>query len=221
MLEIRTYTKAEMVEILHTKDNQGIKRKLNNYGVEYSTSGRGENILFHIEKVSSLYEFRVFCITELGITAQTDFHKFRNFLYYFLNDEKFQWLPDETIEARMKEEGRPLTRQTVASYKDKLQKADLISLQGGGYVYYFAFQKQQRIATKEEYDAAWREYWKDKEEYGYSDIAIDLMRERHGGVARKQAKADINGIYLPTLNKLNDLVCESIEAELICRSSTP
>ncbi len=35
VLEEREYKKAEIAEILHTRDNQGIKRKLNNYGIEY------------------------------------------------------------------------------------------------------------------------------------------------------------------------------------------
>ena len=40
MLELRTYTKDEIAGILGTTDRQGIKRKLDGYGVEYpSTDG--------------------------------------------------------------------------------------------------------------------------------------------------------------------------------------
>ncbi len=65
MLEEREYEKAEIAEILHTRDNQGIKRKLNNYGIEYSCSGRGNSLQVHITKIPSMFQFKVFCITEL------------------------------------------------------------------------------------------------------------------------------------------------------------
>ncbi len=213
MLEEREYKKAEIAEILRTRDNQGIKRKLNNYGIEYSCSGRGNSLQVHITKIPSMFQFKVFCITELNMPAQTDFKKFRNFLYYFLNDEDFRWLPDETLAIRMTEKEAPISRQTIALYKSYLQRANLISLSTGDEIYYFAKNKQQRIVDREEYLSAWREYWETKAETGSAQIAAQVMQERHGGMARKQHKAVINGIHLSTWNELNDLVCKSMEFE--------
>ena len=56
MLEEKVYTKAEIAKILQTTDNQGIKRKLNNYGIEYSCSGRGNNLQVHITKIPSMFQ---------------------------------------------------------------------------------------------------------------------------------------------------------------------
>lgn len=213
MLEEKVYTKAEISKILQTTDNQGIKRKLNNYGVEYSCFGRGDNLQIHITKIPSMFRFRVFCITELNIPAQTDFKKFRDFLYYFMNDEDFRWLPDETLAIRMAENEALVSRPTITNYKRHLQAANLLSLTAGDEIYYFAKNKQQRIADREEYISAWREYWENKAETGNAQIAAQIMQERHGGMARKQHIAAINGINLSVWNKLNDLVCESMKFE--------
>ncbi len=220
MLEEREYKKSEIAKILHTTENQGIKRKLNNYGIEYSCSGRGRNLQIQIIKIPSLFQFRIFCITELNVAPQTDFRKFRNFLYYFMNDEDFRWLPDETIEIRLREKDIPVSRQTISNYKRNLEAANLISLSTGNtIVYYFAKNHQQRIVDKAEYLSAWHEYWENKEKYNSSRIAAQIMREKYGGMARKQYKAEINGILFPVWEKLNDLVCGSIELEL-CTSNS-
>lgn len=120
MLEVRNYRKAELVEMLGTRDNEGLKRKLKGYEVEFTTKGRGENIEFSITKLNA--PFKVYCITELGLSATTAFDKLLLFLYYFLNDEEFSWLPDETIEARLEADfgsKRP-SRQTIGGWKKKL-----------------------------------------------------------------------------------------------------
>jgi hypothetical protein len=44
--------------------------------------------------------------------------------------------------------------------------------------------------------------------------AIWNMRFNHGGVARKQTIPAINGIYLDTISRLNNIICKSIEDEL-------
>ena len=69
MLEVRNYRKAELVEMLGTRDNEGLKRKLKGYEVEFTTKGRGENIEFSITKLNA--PFKVYCITELGLSATT------------------------------------------------------------------------------------------------------------------------------------------------------
>lgn len=102
MLELRTYTIDEIASILGVNDRQGIQRKLNRYGVKYSVSGRGMAVKFEIKSIAD--EFKLFCILDLGMSANTDFHKFLYFMYSFLNDEDFRWLPDETLEIKMDEQ---------------------------------------------------------------------------------------------------------------------
>lgn len=112
MLELRTYTKAELVEIFGTKDRQGLTRKLQRYGIKYRTSGRGENLTFTITETAD--PFKIFCIDELGYDGRTDFVKLRNFLYCFLNDDEFRAMPDEVKAKRMDKAGKYICRQTIA-----------------------------------------------------------------------------------------------------------
>ena len=212
MLELRTYTKAELVEIFGTKDRQGLTRKLQRYGIKYKPNGRGESLTFTITETAD--PFKVFCIDELGYDGRTDFVKLRNFLYCFLNDDEFRAMPDEVKANRMKEAKKPMCRQTIAGYIAKLDAQNLIDHNSGEYIYYFAYKDTQRIATRQEYSEAWKQYWQDKANGADSMTAISFMRFQYGGVARKQAIPQINGIFLEKLNRLNEAVCKSIENEL-------
>ena len=212
MLELRDYSKAELVEIFGTEDAQGLKRKLQRYGIKFQTTGRGQNLTFTITETAD--PFKVFCIDELGYDGRTDFVKLRNFMYCFLNDDEFRAMPDEVKEQRMKESGKPMCRQTIAGYIAKLDAQNLIDRNSGEYIYYFAYKDTQRIATRQEYSEAWKEYWEAKAAGANSMEAIGFMRFLHGGVARKQAIPQINGIFLEKLNRLNAAVCQSIENEL-------
>ena len=212
MLELRDYSKTELVEIFGTEDTQGLKRKLQRYGIKFQTTGRGRTLTFTITETAD--PFKVFCIDELGYDGRTDFVKLRNFLYCFLNDDEFRAMPDEVKEQRMKESGKPMCRQTIAGYIAKLDAQNLIDRNSGEYIYYFAYKDTQRIATRQEYSEAWKEYWEAKAAGANSMEAIGFMRFLHGGVARKQAIPQINGIFLEKLNRLNAAVCQSIENEL-------
>ena len=212
MLELKKYDKSELAEIFGTIDTQGLKRKLQRYGIKYQTSGWGQNLTFTITETAD--PFKVFCIDELGYDGRTDFVKLRNFLYCFLNDDESRAMPDEGKAHRMAEAGKPMCRQTIAGYIAKLDAQNLIDRNSGEYIYYFAYKDTQRIATRQEYSEAWKQYWQDKANGADSMTAIWFMRFKHGGVARKQAMPQINGIFLEKLNRLNDAVCQSIENEL-------
>lgn len=212
MLELRTYTKKELSQIFQTNDTQGLKRKLSRYGVQYTTQGRGNTLTFTITQTAD--PFKVFCIENLGFSGQTDFRKLRDFLYYYLNDDDFQTLPDEMKATRMSEEGRYVSRQTIANYIRHLSRENYISLTGGEAVYYFAYQKKRVPATKEQYSEAWKDYWNYREQGANSYMAITRMRVKYGGVARKQPIPQFNGIYRTKLETLNNMICESIEKEL-------
>ena len=92
MLELKEYKKAELSAIFNTNDMQGLKRKLQRYGIRYQVQGRGERAIFTILETAD--PFKVFCICELGYDGGTDFRKLRNFLYCFFNDDEFRAMPD-------------------------------------------------------------------------------------------------------------------------------
>lgn len=212
MLELRTYTYAEMSALFGTRDTQGIKRRLSRYGIKYTVEGRGALVKFNIKTISD--PFKVFCIIDLGFRAQTNFEKLRYFFYYLLNDESFLEMPRETMELRLKADDHTLTRQTIQTYLDRLSAADLINQQTKVYRYYFAKGTTLREADKDEYTKAWSEYWQHKDEGFTAGEAIAFMCANYGGVARKQQIIEINGIYNDTINKINEMVCACIEADM-------
>ena len=123
MLSLSKYNIEKMFNIFNTHNRQELQRKLDRYGVEYSVSGRGTRTEYEIQDIFD--EFKLYCILDLGMSANTDFRKFAYFLYYFLNDDDFCWLPDETLERRMDENGSHISRQTITNYKRKLENLDI------------------------------------------------------------------------------------------------
>ena len=118
MLELKSYTKAELVAMFGTRDTEGLKRRLKRYGVDFEASGWGNSLMFEIKEIKD--PFKVFAITELGADGGTDFKKMRNFYYYYFNDETFMAMPDEVKEVWMEKAGNKVSRQTIASYTQKL-----------------------------------------------------------------------------------------------------
>ncbi len=212
MLELKSYSKAELSQILGTRDLQGLKRKLTNYGVKFDVAGRGESAVFTITDIER--PFKLYSIIELGFDAHTDFTKLRNYYYYFFNDEEFRAMPNEVQENRMRSVFKDVSRQTIANYQMKLHRKNFINLQSFNYIYYFAFKDTQIIAEREEYCAAWHEYWSDIANDVSSFEAIAKMQRKYGGVARKQQIPDLNGIYMKEIDYLCNLIQGDLESEI-------
>ena len=207
------YKKSELAQIFGSTSNQAINRKLDRYGVKFSVTGRGEQAVYQIQQIAD--KFKIFAITELGFDANTDFQKLRNFYFYFFNDEEFQTLPDEMKEARMRENNRDISRQTIAKYEDRLVKYDYIAYWGGDdYIYYFAHKGKRRTVERAEYSRAGRDYWADKESGMDYYAAIYNMIVHYGGVARKQAIPTLNAIYLKKIEEMLSYIEESIENDV-------
>lgn len=209
MLQLKKYEKNELTEILGTRSKQGIQRKLRNYGITFEEEGRGENVIFDLSHIEN--PFKVFCITEMDFPAQTDFNKLRNFFYYFLCDENFPTLPDEVKEFCMRENGKVISRQTLANWQRRLDRIGYISKNSGNFAYYFAYKGTRRMVEKKEYSKAWHGYWEMKDNGFESGEAIARMIGEYGGVARKYEIPEFNGIYMNEIRVLTDLVCDSME----------
>ena len=155
--------------------------------------------------------FKFFCIYELGADPHCDFQKMRELYYYYCCDIEFRSMPDEVKENRMKGWGHPLTRQSIRKYESLLEDKNLVG-DTFEYIYYFADGDQQRICDEEEYLEAWHEYWENKEANGgYSLGCIEMMKDKYGGVARKQAIPDFNALEAKMVNQFIDLVATDIE----------
>ena len=196
MIELRKYGRDELFKILNTNSKQGITRKLNRWGISYTDKGRGANLEITITSIDN--PFKVYCITELGFSANTDFYKVRNLYYAFFNGDK----------------GNPVSRQSIANYLEKLYAKELIHKNTGEYIYYFALKQKQRFVERAEYIKAWHEYWQNIDDGMCSRDAIGIMIFHYGGVARKQEKPTINlHFHQAEITCLCDLIQESIENE--------
>lgn len=212
MLELKTYKKPELTEMFGTRSIEGLKRKFYGYGISFEIQGRGENAIFEINAIEN--EFKIFCITDLHFDANTNFQKVQNFFYHFFQDEEFSAMPDEVKEARMRAWDEDISRQTIANYMQKLERNNLINRYTKNFVYYFAHKGTQRMVKKDEYSQAWKEYWQ-KRDYGMSNFdAIMEMFADYGGVARKQAIPDINGIYNKEIEYMLSLIQKNMEKDL-------
>ena len=212
MLELKTYTKAEMVEMFQSNNNEAIKRKLKRYGVEFIVSGRGQKAEFTITQISD--PFKVFCIIELGIQANTDFEKLCPYFYYLLNEDDFTWLPDEAAEDVMRQNKHSVSRQTIRRYKEILQNKNWIASSGAEYIYYFAYQSRRFLTDKETYSEAWQVYWDGIRGGLGAGEAMGNVIYQYGGCPRKQPKVIFNGIYDDKINQFSELVWTAFEAKL-------
>lgn len=210
MLQERTYTISEVTREVGGGGNtrQSIQRKLQRRGITFTIAGRGENTTFTITHIPD--PFALFCMSELDFAPNTDFTKVRNLFYYFFNDEEFSALPDEAKEARLREEGHPVSRQTIASYLRRLYSKDWL-LRGTEYIYYFAHGTTNRSSNREEYLEAWHQYWQDKALYDDVGYACAMILKKYGGFPRKQAIPEQNAITQPQIQQLIELTNKSFE----------
>lgn len=211
MIELKTYTKAELAEILHTSERQGMTRKLDRYQITYTCSGHGNDLKITITGIPD--PFKIFCIIELGIPAQADFEKLRNLFYYLFCCEGFAGLPVIEMAERMKEDGRPLARETIGKWLSYLESIDYVAFDKSDCTYYAISTapdgtKLHREISKQEYNTGWKIYFERKSEEG-SHGAYARMCQYIGGHPYKKAKMIPNAFYIPQINQLIDILNES------------
>ena len=211
MIELRTYTKAEMAEILHTPTRQGITRKLDGYNISYICSGRGEDLKITITAIAN--PFKVFCITELGIPAQSDFPKLRNLFYYLFCCEGFAELPLIEMAERLKEDGKSVSRETIGKWLRYLEHIDYIAFDKADCTCYAISpapdgKKLHREISKQQYNTGWKIYFESVPEEG-TRSAYRRMYNYIGGHPYKKAKMMPNAFYIPQINQLIELINNS------------
>lgn len=213
MIEERKYSFEELSKCLGSNDVQGIKRKLDGYGVEFERTGRGRSSCYTITKIKD--PFKVFSIMEMGFPAQTDWEKFRNFMYVLLCDDDFGWRPDEMKEEYLRKAGKDVSRQTIAKYINRLEKYGIIGTPSGDYKYYKVFKEhniqKHEIITKQEYCAAWKIYWQCIAEGYDSRSAYKSMYNRMGGVPRKSLVMNLCPFY----EEITDWILKTLLEDIV------
>ena len=209
MLELRTYTKDEITGILGTVDRQGVKRKLDGYGVEYTIEGWKDYTL----TITGINDpFRLFCITTLGIPAQADFDKLKILYYHLFCCPGFATQPYEVMASRLKEDGEkdPPSNKMVSKWVAYLGTIDFFAFDKEDCIYY-AIQKGKDglrncvEISKERYCAGWHIYWEYKAKEG-TDTAYYRMFNYVGGHPYRKPKMKENAIYQKEIEQLIDIL---------------
>ncbi len=210
MLEQRTYKFDEIADYLGTRRSANIRRKLENYNVEFIEEERGRQKTFTILSIPD--PFPIYCVFDLGIDYRTDFKKLRDFTFFLLGDDDFSGRSQEMMEEYLRNGGYNISRQTISKYIALYERKELIAT-NGETIYYRVYHENKiqkhEIITKEKYCAAWKIYWSYRREGEDSGFAFICMYSFLNGVPRKQNKIEINAFYLDTLNTLSKYVAES------------
>ncbi|MEE1263150.1 hypothetical protein [Ruminococcus sp.] len=210
MLEKRLYKFDEIADYLGTRNNQGLRNKLQRYGVKFQEEGRGRMKTFNILSIPD--PFPLYCVFDLGIDYRTDFKKLRDFTFFLLRDDDFSGRSGEMMEEYLHNGGYQISRQTIAKYIALYERMDLIATNGETVyyrVYHEGLLQKHEVITKELYCKAWSVYWKKRRKNADSLLAFRCMYNFLDGVPRKQNKIVKNGFYTDTLNSLSELVAES------------
>ena len=216
MLRITTYTREDLMDIFNTTRIDSIKRSLDRLGYKYQTAGRGNNYTLTITETPD--PFKMFCINELGVSAQSDFTILRTFFYYFFCDEEFQSLPVGEMERILIEEGKPITRKTLSKWIKYLENKDIIHFDSSECIYYTTLmidgKKYIEEITKEEYSNAWKKYWGVRNNGGDWNTAFNAMCKVNGGTVFKKPVIIENAFSTNLISDLIDVIEVSMSKDV-------
>ena len=207
MLELRSYTKAEIAAILGTENRQGIQRKLSGYGVEYKIDGWGDYTL----TITAINDpFKVFCITTLGVPAQADFDKLKILYYHLLCCPGFAEMPYEVMAGILSHTETPVSNKTIAKWVEYLQTINYFAFDKEDCCYYAIrkYKDGRRVCEeidKEKYSVGWKIYWNKKAEEGSANAYLYMFNYIGGHPCRK-AKMKPNAFYLSQINQLIEIL---------------
>lgn len=218
MLEAKEYRSVELFEILGTNNKQSTDRKLNNYQIQYTSSGSGSKLTYQILGIPD--PFKVYCVFHLGINPRADFIKIRNLYYFFFCCDGFAEMPLIEQEKCLADNNKPVSRQTITKWINYLDHLDFISISSAEFNYY-AIQKDNhgiktyREIEKEQYSNAWKIYWNTKEEcikngeQYPSVIAYGAMWRYLGGHPYKKPIIHQNAVLKAEIDYLIGLINEA------------
>ena len=91
-LEMRAYPIGMLSGPLRTNGKQATDRKLAAYGYGFTSAGTGTKRVYTITALpDALQRFKFFCVFSLGFDPNTDFRKLRDFVFYLMGDDDFNW----------------------------------------------------------------------------------------------------------------------------------
>lgn len=215
MLELREYTKEEIMSICGFTDKKAsnIITRLERMGYRCESNGKkGKNYRLTITAIPG-DRFKDFCVSKLGIPAQSDFRILKTFFCKYFCEPEFQQLPFEDMERELEKEGKNLNRQIISKWVKFFIKKGWVNESNADYTYYCTVRTAEGVSaipiTKEEYTAAWKRFGEVMRETKFHQLAWEEMRRVNGGTSYRKKKIEENGFY----SELIDALVEAIESE--------
>ena len=205
MLELKTYTKAELTAAYKTGRLDYIKRKITAEGYKYTDSGRADNYKMTITELPNNFnQFKRYCIDELKIDYRTNFELLAEFLKRILGQDNFINLQYEEMARQMKGQGIKIDRNTAAKYFKMFYAMNWYSysiVEFKYYIYDYTIEASREI-TKEEFAAAWTAFREGT--YNSTNEAVKHLYDVSGTTPKKEPIVELNGIYLEQINKIKE-----------------
>lgn len=213
MIEKRDYPITELEELLKTKGKQNLDRKLERYGIGFTSNGHGNTRIYTIANVPA-DPFKLYAIIKLGIPAQADFTKIRNLYYFLFCGEGFSDSPLIEMARIMEDQGVPMARQTITKWLNYLQHIDYITFSADKIHYYIirktpSGQREYKEVDAETYKKGWAIYHTYKKVEG-SGNAYSRMFNIIGGHPYKKPEIVENAILQNDIDELIEVINDSM-----------
>ena len=207
MLELREYSKCELIELYKTDRIDAIKLKLKSQGYTFENIGRGDDYKMKITALPcGLNGFKMFCKEKLKFDSHTDFNKLALFMKNIFDDEDFMQLQYKQMARVMQTQGLKIGDTTISGYLQQLYEMDWIAddIFEFNYYIYDCTLEQSRPITKEEYRAAWAAFREGT--YNSANEAIGNLYNISSGMPKKKPKVELNGIYKNDMEQLQTIL---------------
>lgn len=209
MLELKEYSRKEIISLFKTDRIDYIKRKLTAQGYSYEGSGRGDTYKIKITELpQGINKFKRYCIEELKFDTHTNFNLLAAFMDNILNNEDFIQLQYLQMQRELEKQNIKIDRTTIKEYFMHLYKINWFAFGLTEYNYYIYDEtiKESRAITQEEYKAAWQAYWQGT--YNDTNEAIKGLYICSSGLPKKKPKVELNGIYNSQYEDVKEIIRE-------------
>ncbi len=214
MLEKRTYSRSELIDLYKTSRLDAIKARIRRAGYVFTEAGRGNSYTLEILDLPREDQFKRYCIDVLGFSPQTDFQKLKYFLFFFLENEDFMTLQYNQMADIMAQNGVRITPQTISNYFQHLQTIGWAFTDNFDYVYFLYDEAlgETRYITREEYCAINKEFWQliNRNKYTWKE-AYSSIKSKYGNKPRKRPRSVKNGFFTAQYQAIWDLIENDIK----------
>lgn len=212
MLQLKQYSRRELISIFKTDRIDSIKKLIIRQGYIYNDCGRGDKYTLTVVQLPPLkQQLKLYCIEELKFKPQIEIDKLCPFLYNVLTNDSFRKLQLNEMKEELEKQGVAISINTLSNYYQHLLSIGWIEKDYHDFIYYVFDSNinHNRYITKEEYCIMYKQYWnKVREDKSFVNAEIEI-REKFGNKPKKRVNvvttAFCNDQYNIVLNYLEEI----------------